>query len=77
MGVPPAPSLLLDLADLLDDEGLAEQLRDAHERRVIAFVLEPEAAEAILAVIDDPPPGLEEFRAVLLREIEPRRAAGL
>ena len=77
MGVPLAPSLLLNLADLLDDEGLAEQLRDAHERRIIAFDLEPEEAEAILSVIDDPPPGLEELRAVLLREIEPRRAAGL
>ena len=77
MGVPLAPSLVLDLADLLGEEGLGRQLRDAHERRVIAFDLEPAEAEAILSVIDDPPPGLEELRAVLLREIEPRRAAGL
>ena len=77
MGVPLSPSLVLELADLLDDERLGAQLRDAHERRVIAFALEPEEAEAILSVLDDPPPGLEELRAVLLREIEPRRAEGL
>jgi hypothetical protein len=76
-GIPLSPSLLLELADLLEDEQLAAQLRDAHERRVIAFALEPEEAEAILSVLDDPPPGLEELRAVLLREIEPRWAQGL
>jgi hypothetical protein len=77
MGVPLAASLVVRLADLLDGERLAEQLRDAHERRVIAFSLEPEEAEAILSVLHDPPSGFEELRAVLLREIEPRRAAGL
>ncbi len=75
-GVPLTPSLVLELADLLEDEQLAAQLRSAHERRVIAFALEPHEAEAILSVLDDPPRGLEEFRAVLLREIEPRRAEG-
>ena len=75
-GVPLTPSLLLELADLLDDEQLAAQLRDAHERRVIAFALEPDEAEAILRTLDDPPRGLEELRAVLLREVEPRRAEG-
>lgn len=75
-GVPLTPSLLLELADLLEDEQLAAQLRDALERRVIAFALQTEEAEAILSVLDDPPPGLEELRAVLLREIEPRRAEG-
>jgi hypothetical protein len=44
---------------------------------LIAFALEPEEKEAILSVLDDPPPRLEELRAVLLREIEPRRAKGL
>lgn len=76
-GVPLTPSLLLELAGLVEDERLAAQLRDAHERRVIAFALEPDEAEAILSVLDDPPPGLEELRAVLLRELEPRRAEGL
>jgi hypothetical protein len=33
--------------------------------------------EFILAVLDDPPPGLEELRGVLLRELEWRRAEGL
>lgn len=75
-GVPLTPSLLLELADLLEDEQLAAQLRDALERRVIAFALQTDEAEAILSVLDDPPPGLEELRAVLLREIEPRRAEG-
>jgi hypothetical protein len=77
MGVPISPSLLLELADLLDDKQLAGRLRDAHERRVIAFALEPDEAEAILSVLDEPPPALEELRSVLLREIAPRRAEGL
>jgi hypothetical protein len=77
MGVPLPSSLLPELADLLDDERLAEHLRAAHERRVVAFALDPDEAEAILSVLHDPPPGFEELRAVLLREIEPRRAAGL
>jgi hypothetical protein len=76
-GVPLSPPLLLELADLLEDEPLAAQLRDAHRRRLIAFALEPEEAEAILSVLDDPPPRLKELRAVLFREIEPRRAQGL
>ena len=76
-GVPLSPPLLLELADLLEDEQLAAQLRDAHRRRLIAFALEPEEKEAILSVLDDPPPRLEELRAVLLREVEPRRAKGL
>jgi hypothetical protein len=33
--------------------------------------------ETILAALDDPPAGLEELRAVLLRELEWRRAEGL
>jgi hypothetical protein len=77
MGVPLSPSLVLELADLLKDERLAAQLRAAHAQRVVAFALEPEEAEAILSVLDDPSPGFEELRAVLLREIEPRRAEGL
>jgi hypothetical protein len=77
MGVPLSPSLVLELADLLDDEQLAGQLRDAHERRVVAFALEPDEAEAIVLALDDPPPGLEELRSVLLREIAPRRAERL
>ena len=77
MGVPLSPSLLLELTGLLQDEQLAGRLRDAHERRVIAFALEPDEVEAILSVLDDPPPGLEELRGVLLREIAPRRAEGL
>jgi DNA-binding MarR family transcriptional regulator len=76
MGVPLSPALLLELVDRLEDEELAARLRDAHTRRVIAFALEPAEAEAILSVLDDPPPGLRELRAVLLREIEPRRAGG-
>jgi hypothetical protein len=76
-GVPFSPALLLELADLLEDEQLAAQLREAHRRRSIAFALESEEAEAILSVLDDPPPGLEELRAVLLREVGARRAEGL
>jgi hypothetical protein len=76
MGVPLASSLLLELADRLDDERLAEQLRAADERRVVAFALDPDEAESILSVLHDPPSGFEELRAVLLRESEPRRAAG-
>jgi hypothetical protein len=77
MGVPLSSSDVLELAGLLEDEQLAGRLRDAHERRVIAFALEPDEAEAILLALNDPPPGLEELRNVLLREIAPRRAEGL
>jgi len=77
MGVPLSPSSVLQLADLLGDEPLAGQLRDAHERRVIAFALKPDEAEAILLVLRDPPPELQELHSVLLREIAPRRAEGL
>jgi hypothetical protein len=77
MGVPLAPSQVLELADLLDDERLAAQLRSAHERHVIAFALAPDEAEGILSVLHDPPAGFEELRSVLFRETEPRRAAGL
>lgn len=77
MGVPLSPSLLLELADLLHDEPLAGHLRDAHERRVVAFALRPDEAEAILSVLDDPPSGLAELRSVLLREIATRHTEGL
>ena len=75
-GVPLSPSLVLELADLLYDEQLAGRLRDAHKRRVIAFALEPDEADAILLVLDDPRPGFEELRSVLLREIATRPAEG-
>lgn len=76
-GVPVRSELVLELAGLLEDEQLAGRLRDAHDRRVVAFALEPDEVEMILLVLDDPPPGLAELRSVLLREIGPRRAAGL
>ena len=76
MGVPLAPSQLLELADLLDDKKLAAQLRGAHERHVVAFALAPDEAERILSALHDPPRGFEELRSVLLRETESRRAAG-
>jgi len=36
-----------------------------------------EERETILAVLDDPPAGLEELRGVLLNEVEWRRREGL
>ena len=62
-GVPVSPAAVLELAALLGDEPLAGQLRDAQERRVIAFALEPDEAEAILLVLDNPPPELRSCAA--------------
>lgn len=58
-------------------EALAEKLEAAYSRetKVLALTI-PERGE-ILAGLDDPPPGLEEVRGVLIREREWRVREGL
>jgi len=65
---------VLELARLVDDEALAEKLEAAYGRGVKLLALEIAERETILVALDDPPPGLEELRGVLLSEREWRYA---
>ena len=53
------------------------KLRSALARDVKVLALELDEREAILVLLDDPPVGLEELRAVLLSEWEWRQREGL
>lgn len=55
---------------MVDDDHLAERLEECYGRGVKVLGLDLREREAILAAPDDPPPGLEELRAVLLQDIE-------
>jgi hypothetical protein len=67
-GIPVPDELVLELARLVDDEELASALEDAYRREVRVLGLSIPERETIIAALEDPPPGLEELRAVLLRE---------
>ena len=69
--------LVLELARVVDDPALAERLEDNYGRmtRVIALTI-PER-ETIIRALDDAPDGLEELRAVLIREHVARVREGL
>lgn len=69
-GVPVRDELVLELARLVDDDDLAAKLEDAFRRDVKLLALEIAERETILVALDDPPPGLEELRSVLLQERE-------
>jgi len=53
------------------------RLEDALGREVKVLALDVPERKAILAVLDDPPAGLEELRGVLLQEAEWRAREGL
>ena len=76
-GIPIRDELVLELARLVDDPNLADRLETGYARdtRVLALTI-PER-EAVLVALDDTPDGLEELRAVLLREHVGRRQSGL
>jgi hypothetical protein len=76
-GLPLGDDQVLELARLVDDEQLADRLEDAYRRDVKVLALTIPERETILAALDDPPAGLTELRALLLRELEWRRTAGL
>ena len=67
-GVPIRDELVLELARLVDDDALGSRLETAYGRMTKVLALTIPERETIIQALDDPPPGLEELRAVLLRE---------
>jgi hypothetical protein len=76
-GIPIRDELVLELAGLVDDPELADRLESAYNREVKILEIEIPERDTILRALIDPPPGLEEFRGVLLSEVEWRRREGL
>ena len=71
---------VLELARLLRAAGfdaVAERLEDAHDLETKVLALTIGDREAIMRVLDDPPPSLCELRAVLRFEHEGRVREGL
>jgi hypothetical protein len=66
-GVPLRDELVLELARLVDDD-LSSRLETAYSGMTKVLALTIPERETIIRALDDPPPGLEELRAVLLRE---------
>jgi hypothetical protein len=67
-GIPVRDESILELARLVEDPDLARRLEDAYGRMTKILGLSIAERETIIRALDDPPPGLEELRAVLLRE---------
>jgi hypothetical protein len=76
-GIPIPDDLVLELARLVDDPALAERLEDNYGRmtRVVGLTI-PER-ETIMRALEDAPDGLEQLRAVLVREHVARVRDGL
>jgi hypothetical protein len=76
-GIPVRDDLILELTRLVDDDDLAGRLEDCYRREVKVMALEIVERESIIRALDDPPPGLEELRVVLLAEHVGRKRDGL
>ena len=76
-GVPVRDELVLELAGLVDDPALGERLEESYGRMVRVLALTIPGRETIIRALEDAPPGLEELRAVLLREHVGRVRDGL
>ena len=76
-GIPVQDGLILKLARMVDDDQLADRLEHAQRAGVKILALELADRETILAALDDPPPGLEELRGVLLRDLTWLRSEGI
>ena len=76
-GVPLRDELVLELARLVDDDEIGSRLETAYGRMTKVLALTIPERETIIRALDDPPPGLEELRAVLLREHVGRVRDGL
>jgi hypothetical protein len=74
-GVPVDERLLRELARVVPPT-LARRLDTALTYRAKVLGLTIAERKAILAALEDPPAGLEELRAALLREQEGRRPEG-
>ena len=68
---------MLELARLVDDDALAERLDTAYSRMTKVLALTIPERETIIQALDEAPDGLEELRAVLLREHVARVRDGL
>ena len=66
-GIPVRHELLLDLARLVDDNEARTRLENAYAREVRVLGLSLAERETLLVALDDPPPGLEELLAELVR----------
>jgi len=76
-GVPVQDDAVLELARLVDDPALADRLETAFGRMTKVLALTIPERETIIRALDDAPAGLEELRAVLLREHVARVRDGL
>ena len=65
------------LARLVDDDNLSSRLETAYGRMTKVLALTIPERETIIRALDEPTPGLEELRAVLLREHVGRVRDGL
>ena len=75
-GIHVSAELVRELADLVD-EPAASVLEKALETEVLILALTIADRERILCALDDPPDGLTELRAVLLKEQVWRTREGL
>jgi hypothetical protein len=66
-----------DLAGIVDDEDLGQKLRTALANEITLLGLDVPERETILRALEAPPAGVEELRAVLLREHVGRVRDGL
>jgi hypothetical protein len=76
-GIPVRRELVEWIADQLQDHPAGNRLRRALDNDTRILGLEVIERETILRALDDPPAGLEELRAVLLREHVGRVREGL
>jgi hypothetical protein len=63
-GIPIRDEAVLELARLVDDEGLAQRLEDAYRLQVKILALEISDRDSIISALVDAPAGLEELRGV-------------
>ena len=76
-GIPVPDHLVLELARRVDDALLANRLTVFYRRQTDVLPLKISERETIIRALDDPPPGLENLRAVLLQEYTWRQREGL
>jgi len=76
-GIPVQDEAVLELARLVDDGPLADRLETAYGRLTKVLALTIPERETIIRALDDAPDGLEELRAVLIREHVGRKRSGL
>jgi hypothetical protein len=76
-GIPVRRGLVEWLAERLDDDPSGDRLRRALDNDIRIVGLEVAERETILRALDDPPSGLEELRATLLKDAIWMRRQGI